>query len=107
MGNAILVLFTALFSVTVPKAKITLRLFKESVKPIWEDPANIGGGKWTISQSSKNAKKNFELTDALCLWESLALIVAGATLGHLLGGQQDFKTHGLVLKNTKFGWQVR
>jgi hypothetical protein len=29
----------------------TLRLFKSHVPPLWEDPANVQGGKWVIKVS--------------------------------------------------------
>ncbi|KAJ1937418.1 hypothetical protein FBU59_004754 [Linderina macrospora] len=43
-------------------------LFRDAVRPVWEDPANMNGGKWMI-----RLKKGL----ATRLWERLAMAVVG------------------------------
>ncbi|PWN30292.1 translation initiation factor eIF4e [Jaminaea rosea] len=47
-------------------------LFKNGIKPMWEDPANANGGKWTISLS--RSATNPALLDRSWMWLVLALI---------------------------------
>ncbi|MES1921865.1 hypothetical protein MHBO_003400 [Bonamia ostreae] len=44
-------------------------LFKENVKPMWEDPANEKGGHWTFM-----LKKNKRISEC---WEKLVMAVVG------------------------------
>ncbi|KAJ1949898.1 hypothetical protein EC988_004585, partial [Linderina pennispora] len=43
-------------------------LFRDSVRPVWEDPANMNGGKWMIRLRKGLATR---------LWERLAMAVVG------------------------------
>ncbi|PWN34381.1 translation initiation factor eIF4e, partial [Meira miltonrushii] len=45
-------------------------LFKNNIKPMWEDPANTKGGKWTITLRGANQA----LLDRSWMWLVLALI---------------------------------
>lgn len=45
-------------------------LFKDGIKPMWEDPANVDGGKWIITLRAGNAA----LLDRSWMWLVLALI---------------------------------
>ncbi|MCO5599882.1 hypothetical protein L7F22_053989 [Adiantum nelumboides] len=45
-------------------------LFKNNIKPMWEDPANTKGGKWTITLRGSNQA----LLDRSWMWLVLALI---------------------------------
>ncbi|CAO1618960.1 unnamed protein product [Sympodiomycopsis kandeliae] len=47
-------------------------LFKDNVKPMWEDPANAKGGKWVISFPQQHT--NPALLDRSWMWTVLALI---------------------------------
>lgn len=47
-------------------------LFKSGVKPMWEDPANANGGKWTLSFT--RGYTNPALLDRSWMWLVLALI---------------------------------
>ena len=47
-------------------------MFKQGVKPAWEDPANIQGGKWVITLASKD-----ELMRLDKAWEHLLLSLIG------------------------------
>lgn len=44
-------------------------LFKSGIKPMWEDPANAGGGKWVLTM-----KNNPELLDRCWSWLAMALV---------------------------------
>ncbi|KAE8250399.1 hypothetical protein A4X13_0g4766 [Tilletia indica] len=45
-------------------------LFKDGIKPMWEDPANAGGGKWVLTLRGTNPA----LLDRTWMWLVLALI---------------------------------
>ncbi|KAF9940649.1 hypothetical protein BGZ67_007144 [Mortierella alpina] len=49
-------------------------LFKDGIKPMWEDPANANGGRWIITLLSKNT----ELLDRC--WMELAYALVGEQL---------------------------
>ncbi|KAG0196417.1 hypothetical protein BGX28_010180 [Mortierella sp. GBA30] len=49
-------------------------LFKDGIKPMWEDPANTNGGRWIITLVNKNA----ELLDRC--WMELAYALVGEQL---------------------------
>ena len=34
-----------------------LRIFKHGIKPMWEDPANVGGGKWVVHTEKEFTSK--------------------------------------------------
>jgi len=44
-------------------------LFKSGIKPMWEDPANAGGGKWVLTM-----KNNPTLLDRCWSWLAMALV---------------------------------
>lgn len=44
-------------------------LFKEGIKPMWEDPANASGGKWVLTM-----KNNPLLLDRCWAWAAMGLI---------------------------------
>ncbi|KAG7096374.1 hypothetical protein E1B28_003818 [Marasmius oreades] len=44
-------------------------LFKEGIKPMWEDPANKNGGKWVLTM-----KNNPTLLDRCWSWVAMALV---------------------------------
>ncbi|EFP83819.2 uncharacterized protein PGTG_09532 [Puccinia graminis f. sp. tritici CRL 75-36-700-3] len=50
----------------------SVQLFKAHIKPMWEDPANSKGGKWTITMKSNS---NLALLDKL--WTYLVLGLVG------------------------------
>ncbi|PWN48995.1 hypothetical protein IE53DRAFT_168806 [Violaceomyces palustris] len=45
-------------------------LFKDGIKPMWEDPSNANGGKWTLTFKNQNPA----LLDRSWMWLVLALI---------------------------------
>ncbi|KAI1311291.1 hypothetical protein EDD11_003504 [Mortierella claussenii] len=49
-------------------------LFKDGIKPMWEDPANANGGRWILTLSSRNV----ELLDRC--WMELAYALVGEQL---------------------------
>ncbi|KAK9238713.1 translation initiation factor eIF 4e-like domain-containing protein [Lipomyces kononenkoae] len=51
-------------------------LFKTGVRPVWEDPTNVNGGKWIL----KLKKGTGSVT-----WESLLLAIIGGEFGNSLG----------------------
>ncbi|KAK9368551.1 translation initiation factor eIF 4e-like domain-containing protein [Lipomyces kononenkoae] len=53
-------------------------LFKTGVRPVWEDPTNINGGKWIL----KLKKGTGSVT-----WESLLLAIIGGEFGDSLGDE--------------------
>ncbi|KAG0151761.1 hypothetical protein CROQUDRAFT_86395 [Cronartium quercuum f. sp. fusiforme G11] len=55
-----------------------IHIFSKSIKPVWEDPSNVKGGKWTI-----RLKKG--LSDRL--WESLILSLIGGGLEKLINSE--------------------
>jgi len=50
-----------------------LRLFKKSINPSWEDPANVNGGKWAISVSRE---------DTAQFWLNCVLTLIGEQFQH-------------------------
>lgn len=44
-------------------------LFKDGIKPMWEDPANANGGKWVLT-----IKSNPQLLDRCWSWLAMALV---------------------------------
>ena len=48
-----------------------IMLFRDSIRPVWEDEANKGGGKWTLRMKK---------TGANLVWEELVLALVGETL---------------------------
>uniref|UniRef100_A0A915N4Y0 Dihydropteridine reductase n=1 Tax=Meloidogyne javanica TaxID=6303 RepID=A0A915N4Y0_MELJA len=56
--------------------KVDFHLFKEGIKPVWEDPANRNGGKWIL-----RLKKGLSSR----IWENLLLAMIGEQF--LVGGE--------------------
>ncbi|KAK9452630.1 translation initiation factor eIF 4e-like domain-containing protein [Dipodascopsis uninucleata] len=50
-------------------------LFKIGVRPIWEDPTNINGGKWIVKLKKGEGSK---------AWETLLLAILGGEFGEVL-----------------------
>ncbi|KAL6073871.1 Translation initiation factor eIF4e [Balamuthia mandrillaris] len=68
-------------------------LFKQGVKPMWEDPANANGGKWIVQ-----VKRSPQKTDQY--WEDLVLAMIGETLE---GGDEIC---GAVMSKRKAGDKI-
>jgi translation initiation factor 4E len=47
-----------------------IHVFRSGIRPIWEDPQNIEGGKWVVTLTNEQ----YDITHALKLW--LYLIIA-------------------------------
>ncbi|EPQ27887.1 uncharacterized protein PFL1_04631 [Pseudozyma flocculosa PF-1] len=71
--------FWGLYNNVVPPSELPQKanyyLFKDGVKPAWEDPANTNGGKWSIQLPRDKTRANI---DRLWLYTMLAAI--GETL---------------------------
>lgn len=59
------------------KAGSDYSLFKQGIKPMWEDEANIRGGRWMISLS-----KQQRFTDLNTLWLDVILCLIGEAFEH-------------------------
>eukprot|EP00667_Euglena_gracilis_P021452 EG_transcript_23493 len=79
-------------------------MFKQGVKPMWEDPANEKGGKWTLTLTSKEDINRLDE-----MWESLLLSMIGEYLddGSTEAGK-DFQSQicGAVLSRRKQGPRI-
>ncbi|KAK9432590.1 translation initiation factor eIF 4e-like domain-containing protein [Lipomyces doorenjongii] len=53
-------------------------LFKTGVRPIWEDPTNVNGGKWILKLKKGTGS---------IPWESLLLAIIGGEFGNSLGDE--------------------
>ncbi|KAK9327335.1 translation initiation factor eIF 4e-like domain-containing protein [Lipomyces starkeyi] len=53
-------------------------LFKTGVRPIWEDPTNVNGGKWILKLKKGTGSVP---------WESLLLAIIGGEFGNSLGDE--------------------
>lgn len=51
---------------------VSYHLFRSGIKPMWEDPANSQGGKWTVRLRKGAASR---------MWEKLCMAVVGDQLG--------------------------
>jgi len=51
------------------KQSADYHLFKEGIKPTWEDPANKAGGKWMVRLKTKGLTSRY--------WEELVLAIIG------------------------------
>lgn len=71
--------------------KANYYLFKDGIKPAWEDPANTNGGKWSI-QLPRDKSKPF--IDNLWLYTMLAAI--GETLESQVSGESSDPNPDLV-----------
>lgn len=55
-----------------------LHIFKHGIKPIWEDPQNKNGGKWTITFPTTGGLARYELINES--WMRCCLAVIGELL---------------------------
>ncbi|KAL9642781.1 hypothetical protein ABK040_009856 [Willaertia magna] len=65
-----------------------LRLFKEGVKPLYEDPRNIDGGRWVIQTHDKEARQS--------TWNEIILAIIGEK--HF---SEKYEITGVVLSSRK------
>lgn len=70
-------------------------LFREGIKPEWEDRANSEGGKWT-HQFQRN--DNVDIND---IWLRGLLALIGETIQ-----DDEDEVNGIVFNNRKFGYRV-
>lgn len=63
-----------------------VHLFRDGVKPVWEDPVNALGGKWIIRLKKGLINR---------LWEHLCLAVITGELN--VPGEKDFEVCGVVV----------
>jgi len=57
-------------------------LFREGIKPSWEDPMNVNGGRWLSILPNKSALPRDKLNSTLDkFWLNLAMSVIGALYG--------------------------
>lgn len=65
--------FCRLFNWVKPPSKLerssNYHMFKEDIKPMWEDPANANGGKWVITM-----RNNPALLDRCWSWLAMGLV---------------------------------
>lgn len=76
--------------------KSDYHLFKEGVRPEWEDPQNKHGGKWSYSFKSK---ANVEIDE---LWLHVML----AAIGETLENEDDGEVMGVVVNVRKAFYRV-
>ena len=74
--------------------KSDYHLFKEGVRPEWEDPQNKHGGRW--SYTFKGSKANDET------WLNIML----AAIGEMLEDETDNEVMGVVVNIRKAFWRV-
>lgn len=55
------------------KTKDSIHVFRAGVKPLWEDPENLGGGSLTVKVKREDGK-------AIKAWEELCMMVCGGEL---------------------------
>lgn len=72
-------------------------IFKSGVKPMWEDPANIKGGKWILQLKGSNKEK---LND---YWETIVLSIIGEML---LPDEHGDEICGAVMSKRKTGDRI-
>lgn len=88
-------IFNSIPSAVELPLKADYHLFREGIRPEWEDPANANGGKWTFTFNNKNA------TDINDIWLRSLLSVIGETIE-----QDEALVNGVVFNNKKFGYRV-
>lgn len=59
------------------RADANYHMFKDDIKPIWEDPKNSRGGKWVISLQKDQASDE----ETIRLWMSLMLALVNGDWG--------------------------
>nr|CAG4717467.1 unnamed protein product [Naegleria fowleri] len=67
---------------------LNLRLFKEGIKPLYEDPKNIDGGRWVIQTHKKESRQ--------ATWNEIVLAVIGEK--HF---SDKYEVNGVVLSSRK------
>ncbi|KAG2392733.1 hypothetical protein C9374_011458 [Naegleria lovaniensis] len=67
---------------------LNLRLFKEGIKPLYEDPKNIDGGRWVIQTHKKDSRQ--------ATWNEIVLAVIGEK--HFA---DKYEVNGIVLSSRK------
>jgi len=55
----------------------TYHIFRKGIKPMWEDPKNVKGGKWVMQMP--RGERNIKRTDEWWLYTVLAIV--GETMG--------------------------
>ena len=79
------------------RGRFTLRLFKSSISPVWEDPANKVGGKWVLlvllfiigqvsnvaSSSAVDLETVYECLERLTIANSFEYMLALCSFQHL------------------------
>eukprot|EP01118_Nematostelium_gracile_P006219 TRINITY_DN2005_c0_g1_i1.p1 TRINITY_DN2005_c0_g1~~TRINITY_DN2005_c0_g1_i1.p1 ORF type:complete len:329 (-),score=100.17 TRINITY_DN2005_c0_g1_i1:63-980(-) len=68
-------------------------MFKDDIKPIWEDPKNSKGGKWVISLQKEQASDE----ETIRLWMSLMLALVNGDWG------VESEINGIVLQSRPWG----
>lgn len=76
--------------------KSDYHLFKEGVRPEWEDPQNKHGGKWSYSFKDK---RNIDIND---LWLHTML----AAIGETLEDEEDGEVMGVVVNVRKAFFRI-
>jgi translation initiation factor 4E len=56
----------------------TFYLFRKGIKPMWEDPRNVHGGKW-VYQLTKSTAGRTRLSE---MWLRTVLLLIGEQFGH-------------------------
>lgn len=74
--------------------KSDYHLFRNDVRPEWEDPANAKGGKWTFQFKGKTP----EIDD---LWMRSLLAVIGETID-----EEDSEINGVVINVRRNGYKI-
>jgi len=57
-------------------------LFRDGIKPEWEDPKNAHGGKWDIELDRKKRDANRCDYEINKLWEDVMMLAIGEQFGH-------------------------
>ena len=76
--------FWSVFNNVVPPSSLplnsTYHIFRDGIKPMWEDPANAKGGKWVMSMPrGRGGESNIKRVDEWWLYTVLAAV--GETMG--------------------------
>ncbi|MBW0487130.1 hypothetical protein O181_026845 [Austropuccinia psidii MF-1] len=69
-----------------------IHLFSDPIKPVWEDPLNVKGGKWTIRLKKGLSNR---------LWEMLVFSLIGGGLEKLIASDDGKEICGAVLSIRK------
>ena len=80
------------------RASSDYSLFREGVRPDWEDPGNVRGGRWVVVWSR-------EALDTA--WRELLMVVVGGRLGEGLGELITGAVVNVRGKSDKLGLWVR